>query len=109
MTTPKPLPADIEAAWSFFPDVSGHPYEENEMSTPKLPADITVDLQMYADTMVYWGGFNCGEPGIEVAAKECDAALEKLTTLLSGYIEKAEKWDDHEAAKGSCNRGIVND
>ena len=62
------------------------------MTTPKpLPADIKDALYGYANSVV-----DSVRDMTEAAQAVEDAALEKLTTLLSGYIEKAAKWDEQQ-------------
>ncbi len=64
------------------------------MTTPKpLPADIEGLLREYGDASEDFG------MGYEMAEDIRDAALEKLTALLSGYVEKAKWWDHLEVER----------
>ncbi len=71
------------------------------MTALNLPADILDAIEGYREALI----LRVLHRRLESA--EQDAALDNLTALLSGYVEKSEKWDDHEAGRGSCNREIA--
>ncbi len=79
---------------------------DNQVTTPKpLPADIEDAIWKYGEAVgkLVW----CDSSVAVKAMNDRDALHAKLTALLSGYVEKSEKWDDHEAGRGSCNREIA--
>ncbi len=55
-----------------------------------LPADIEDALFEFSEA-VFLLGVHCA-----TKSEAHDAALAKLTALLSGYIEKAARWDEYE-------------
>ncbi len=66
-----------------------------------LPADIEDGIWEYVQACI--ADLHHGDGMAKKWRVESHA---KLTALLSGYIEKADYWDDHESARGSCNRGF---